>query len=417
MTFNYKTAVFYGGFVFFIKLLFYKINIYDIIISEKNEGGIPTEAYLYGEVYLMCIFVVGLLLIWYWLTAGGSTPERWIRYMLSGFLASFSFNFLFNLFSRIVDIGSWGLPVCYLCKTLFHVFLVVGLFGWCGYADTESGRQSYARRDTRNPHYIPFVIPIVFIFLNLKTKWIFSVDASLHYHREWMYQALMIYQIIAASCLSISLIYNNRHEQEPQKLRHILVTSSFPIAMLVGWLLSFLGEYTPVICAAVTVELLCLALGNSTVRISIDKLTNVNNRNNLIAFLNYKLRYSTDDIYLLMIDVDHFKKINDEFGHLEGDDALVRTSKALKVACAPFKKRPYIARFGGDEFIIIIEGEYSQVELLCRRIHEYIREQSKTAKYDLEVSIGIAKYEESMTYNDFIKNADEELYKQKDAKI
>ena len=355
--------------------------------------------------------VVALLLIWYKLTAGNSTPERWIRYMLSGFLASFTCNFLFNLFTRIISIDHFGLVIAYTLKTLFHVFLIVGLFGWCGYADTETGKQSYARRDKRNPHYIPFIIPIVFLIINLKTHWIFEITPELVYERRWMYQALMIYQICAASCLSLSLVIHNRFEQEPHKLRHILVTASFPIAMLVGWSLSLFGEYLPVISVAVTIEILCLALGNSNIRISIDKLTNVNNRNNLIGFVNYKIKNHSDNLYMLMIDVDRFKSINDNYGHLEGDYALIRVSKALKLACAPFEKRPYIARFGGDEFIVVLEGNEGDLNRLTEHIKEQVRLQDEDTKYELSVSIGISKYEESMTYDAFIEQADIALYK------
>ena len=355
--------------------------------------------------------VVALLLIWYKLTAGGSTPERWIRYMLSGFLTAFTSNFLFNLFTRIIDIGKFGLPVAYTFKTLFHIFLIVGLFGWCGYADTETGKQSYARRDKRNPHYIPFIIPILVLLINLKTHWIFEITPDLVYKRNWMYQGLMIYQICAASCLSISLVVHNRFEQEPHKMRHILVTASFPIAMLVGWSMSLFGEYIPIICASVTVELLCLALGNSNIRISIDKLTNVNNRNNLIGFITYKIKNHNDNLYLLMIDVDRFKSINDNYGHLVGDYALVRVSKALKLACAPFEKRPYIARFGGDEFIVVLEGGEEDLNRLIEQINDEVRVQDEDTEYELSVSIGISKYEESMTYDEFIEQADIALYK------
>lgn len=387
-----------------------------LVLEELLKGGIYTEVFLYAEVYAICIVVTAILLVWYILTAGKSTSERWIRYMLTAFLISFSFNFLFNIFSNVLILGAAAKPICYLLKTGFHSFLVIGLFGWCGYADTEAGHQNYARRDKRNPHYIPFIIPIVFLLINLKTHWIFKIDDNLRYERNWMFQTLMIYQIVAACCLSISLIYANRNEQEPHKMRHILVTASFPIAMLVGWSLSFMGEGTPVICVAITIELLCLALGNSNIRISIDKLTNVNNRNNLIGFINYKVKNHSGELYMLMIDINSFKKINDSFGHLVGDYALIRVSKALKDACAPFSKRPYIARFGGDEFIIVLEGTESDLDRLIERINSYVKQQDEETDYSLSVSIGVAKYNSSMSYNDLIESADTELYKIKNGK-
>jgi diguanylate cyclase (GGDEF)-like protein len=112
-----------------------------------------------------------------------------------------------------------------------------------------------------------------------------------------------------------------------------------------------------------------------------------------------------------MIDVDRFKSINDNYGHLVGDYALVRVSKALKLACAPFEKRPYIARFGGDEFIVVLEGGEEDLNRLIKQINDEVRVQDEDTEYELSVSIGIAKYEESMTYDAFIEQADIALYK------
>jgi len=232
-----------------------------------------------------------------------------------------------------------------------------------------------------------------------------------------MYQLEMIYLIVAASFLSLSLIYANRKEQDPHKMRHILVTASFPIAMLVGWLLSFIGEGVPVICVAITIEILCLALGNSNIRISVDKLTMVNNRNNLIGFINYKIKNNNGNLYLLMLDIDRFKSINDNYGHLIGDQALVLATQILKTACKPYNKRPYIARYGGDEFIIVLEAQYSEIEELCNNINKLMALESQKTDYKLSVSIGVAKYEEGMTYSDFINKADSELYKVKNKKV
>ena len=82
-------------------------------------------------------------------------------------------------------------------------------------------------------------------------------------------------------------------------------------------------------------------------QISIDKPTQVNNRQNLLGFMDYKLRNHDHDVYLMMMDLDSFKQINDTYGHVEGDNALVNASKGIKEACGGYVPRPYIARYGG----------------------------------------------------------------------
>jgi diguanylate cyclase (GGDEF)-like protein len=150
----------------------------------------------------------------------------------------------------------------------------------------------------------------------------------------------------------------------------------------------------------------------------IDKLTQVNNRQNLNRYLSNKLHTHTDDLFLLMMDVDHFKQINDNYGHLEGDEALIRVAAALKQACTACRRHPYIARYGGDEFIIVAELSEKEVIELCTSIREKLQalNEAAGAPYPLCLSIGYAKWIEGMSPNRLIDVADYKLYKEKAAR-
>ena len=119
-----------------------------------------------------------------------------------------------------------------------------------------------------------------------------------------------------------------------------------------------------------------------------------------------------------MIDVDYFKSINDNFGHLEGDEALIRVANALKQGCTSCRKRPYIARYGGDEFIIITELSEEETLELCSSIKNKLKELNDNAgvRYSLNLSIGCAAWKSGMTANDLINTADFNLYKKKAAR-
>ena len=138
----------------------------------------------------------------------------------------------------------------------------------------------------------------------------------------------------------------------------------------------------------------------STQQISLAKLTQVNHRQNLPGYMDYKLSSHDELLFLLMIDVDCFRQINDAYGHLEGDVALVRVARALKAACVPARKRPYIARYGGDEFIIFMAGSRAEAE----------------APYRLAVSIGVGEWWPSMNVKDLIAKADAAPYAVKQAR-
>ena len=62
-------------------------------------------------------------------------------------------------------------------------------------------------------------------------------------------------------------------------------------------------------------------------------------------------------LYLFMIDMNRFKRINDTFGHVEGDKAILMTADALREACSELHRKIVIARYGGDEFALVAELE------------------------------------------------------------
>lgn len=91
--------------------------------------------------------------------------------------------------------------------------------------------------------------------------------------------------------------------------------------------------------------------------ISQDALTQLKNRNELIKYLSDKMKNNDrrKNLYLLMMDADYFKKINDQYGHMEGDNALVCIAEVLREVGV--EKEYFVARYGGDEFIVIYEAE------------------------------------------------------------
>ena len=226
----------------------------------------------------------------------------------------------------------------------------------------------------------------------------------------------MGYLLLASGILSIRLMRRATAESDPSIKNHMLLTSSFPLCIALAWVMSFIGEAFPVICVCVTVETLCLYIGGTRNEVSMDKLTQVNNRQNLIGYLDYKERAVTGDLYLLMIDVDDFKEINDTFGHIEGDEALINVARILKRACGPFPKRPYIARYGGDEFVIVAELDTSTVDDLKQSIQRELEAVNRErTDYQLHLSIGVVKWTDDMDHKTLIDKADEEMYRIKRA--
>jgi diguanylate cyclase (GGDEF)-like protein/PAS domain S-box-containing protein len=124
-------------------------------------------------------------------------------------------------------------------------------------------------------------------------------------------------------------------------------------------------------------------------------------------------------ISLLMLDIDCFKQYNDHYGHLEGDQCLKRVAKLLGLAAA--RSRDFVARFGGEEFILILpetnETDAYKIASRCRELitHEHIpHEGSNISKY-LTVSIGLSTLtpECGDEATPFIEQTDRRMYQAK----
>lgn len=148
-----------------------------------------------------------------------------------------------------------------------------------------------------------------------------------------------------------------------------------------------------------------------------DPLTNLLNKRALNCIYKKLLDLSSVDnfkISFLMIDIDHFKKINDTYGHLAGDTILKEFAKALK---NNLRKSDYIFRYGGEEFLVILP--YTNKAQACK-IANHIKEVLKDLSFYVEgkiikttVSIGVYEPSEKESLEDIIRKTDEKLYQAK----
>ena len=142
-----------------------------------------------------------------------------------------------------------------------------------------------------------------------------------------------------------------------------------------------------------------------------DNLTNVANRRELYkqfkVFEYRRLRYSSQ-MSIILIDLDRFKDINDTFGHLEGDRVLKEFASRMKQSIRPID---LIVRWGGDEFIILMEADIDEAKLTSDRILKLAQSIHYGQKDNsLSVSIGLARYDNNDNLKTLIGKADKALY-------
>lgn len=201
--------------------------------------------------------------------------------------------------------------------------------------------------------------------------------------------------------LSKDLIEKERLEQED---RQALIKSFKDINQRVGNLESKLSKYKK-------------RLHEQRFKSLLDGLTKLPNRAAFDERFNHEFHLfavQEFDVTLVVIDVDHFKSINDRYGHSAGDKTLQVIAKALQMS---IRKSDFIARYGGEEFVLLMPGmslEHATAPLeKLRKAVKGIPFKFKSKNVEITISIGATQFKKGDTPLGAFDRADDALYKAK----
>ena len=150
----------------------------------------------------------------------------------------------------------------------------------------------------------------------------------------------------------------------------------------------------------------------------VDPLTNLLNRRAAqsdIQKLLTQVRRKFIPMAFLVVDIDHFKKLNDQYGHDKGDEVLTRNSSILQSSS---RQSDVVARWGGEEFLVVLfNSDREQTYAYCDRLHQRIKASTNEGPL-YTVSIGVAQLTEDQidqpnVLDTLIKQADQALYQAK----
>ena len=215
----------------------------------------------------------------------------------------------------------------------------------------------------------------------------------------------------------LSMVNAEKAQSRDDKKLYRLI-GIYPIGVMAFGILQVVSLSLPVFCFGCTIMLQFFYIQNMQTMISVDALTRLNNRGQIDRFMD-QVRYKENaPVYIMMVDIDRFKEINDTFGHGEGDRALIIVSETLKQICEQFKAAVFLGRYGGDEFTIIVQnpGEDENPARTAAIIRGVLSQKraEKNLPYDLKVSIGYEMLrDKNDTMEDCMRRADEKLYADK----
>ena len=155
----------------------------------------------------------------------------------------------------------------------------------------------------------------------------------------------------------------------------------------------------------------------------VDELTKLYNRRGFLTLAERHLKLAArkkKGVYLLFADLDGLKHVNDTFGHLEGDRAIIDAAEVLRTC---FRSADIIARLGGDEFTVFpLEADEGTGQILIQRLEAHLQAHNETYAargYRLSMSVGIAWFEpdSSWTIEQLLERADRALYRDKRRRV
>lgn len=285
--------------------------------------------------------------------------------------------------------GMLGIAANWISNAVSFSLFASACLVWFIYSETVQGSRLLTARYKVALVTLPTVLVVVLAFTSCWTHALFYIDAQGVYHRCFAYMIQPIVSYCYVIHTSLHAFVQSRRVESLQKKAIYRTLAFFAIPALVGGTFQVVFS-VPGLCVGIMISMLLLYIVCQEQLISTDPLTGLNNRNRFETYMLslFSNAGHTGDVYLLMMDADGFKQINDRYGHVEGDRALQLISTAPKDVCSA--SGGFIARYGGDEFVVLQKAIAEQdIMRLCEAINDELARTE--VPYLLRMSIGYAR--------------------------
>ena len=304
-----------------------------------------------------------------------------------------------------------------IITTIFYcISILVGSL-WLIYCDYILYEEDKNRKKRFSIYLIPSILNLMLSLVSIKTGGLFHIDSNNIYNRGnlyWIHIILNISCFLYCLFMSIKVLSNKKY----LKRKEVYSVMNYMIIPFVALIIQAFFYGVSIIPVSFAITMLIIFLNNQSNLIIIDPLTGIYNRRAFEEYIEREIKYLNREhkVFLLIIDVDNFKGINDIYGHSVGDEALINIAKILRISS---NNGDLLVRLGGDEFAII-GNRFCEKEIieLIKNINKNIENENKKNEYKLSVSIGYSIFQENNIDNirNLINESDEKMYEAKELK-
>ncbi len=320
-----------------------------------------------------------------------------------------------NIFVLIIEPVTWifdnktfaGARFINYSSNFLLVLIAPMLIGmWAAYIDYKVfgiKKRLYKLHFYQFPTYVMFVLLIVNFFYPI----FFSISPDNHYKEEGLFWIkLALVYLVYIYWLVVLII---KHKQINSKT--LIGIAAFFFLPAIGSILQiveveFFFTWTMLALSVVVVYIFL-----ETTSGNLDYLTNLYSRRSLEEYLTH-LQENKTEFTCIMIDLDHFKEINDNFGHHQGDLVLIEFGLLLKKF---FAEKAFISRLGGDEFFIVFKKkEYFDYSLALNDVYSSLTSNKLTKNYPFfSFSYGVVECDENLSLDEIFHISDKRMYENK----
>ncbi|MCD4827242.1 MAG: GGDEF domain-containing protein [Acholeplasmataceae bacterium] len=287
--------------------------------------------------------------------------------------------------------------------------VLVGL--WSSYIDYKLFKKRNRLRKRLYYQHVA-IISFVGLLINFFTPVFFSIDLDTNtYQRGYLF--FLRYAMIFALYIHITyMTIKNKNRQNSQIIIGILIFLLFPI---IGSIIQLFYQTLYFQFSGAALGVLVVFIFLETTSGNKDYLTNLYSRRVLDEYLNILVE-KKEQFTVMMIDLDHFKMINDELGHQAGDQVLIEFSRIL--SRLKKSKKTLITRLGGDEFLCILtEDDHTDAKKYIEKLYKETSESVILKENKFKgFSEGILPYDHKMGIDKLLRNVDARMYDKKYSK-